>query len=455
MSIVLAEPSNDLALVVDRARTYAEAAQADNTRRAYRVGWNDFTTYCAQHGLESLPATPQNIALYVTHLAERAKLATIRLYLAAIAEKHREAGLERSLSPGNRAASGRTVPFANPLRNQVQSQMNNSNFNLALVLCVAAWLLVGCSGTQSPIDAPDSMPVSAQMRSGSTTSAPAELKPVFGSAGYKTTAPLLYVTNIDASYPNARVYRAKAQDPAPLATIFDGVNIPFGACIDGNGTLYVTNEPATGGPGWVSEYPLGTTKPSKIITDGVKVPGFCAIDAAGNLWVTNIYGPNVTEYLHGAKKPHTVITTGLAYPIGIAIDRSGNLYVGNGFGASQQNVQVYTLGSKSPSRTITNGVTSPCGLAVDANGTLYVANEFQDNVAEYRSGQSDPFQTITQGIKRPGGVTVDKKGTLYVSNIGSNTVAEFAPGSLMPLKRQVNKSLYNPVGIAYYPPLLP
>ncbi len=118
-------------------------------------------------------------------------------------------------------------------------------------------------------------------------------------------------------------------------------------------------------------------------------------------------------------------------------------------------MQVYTLGSKSPSRTITNGVTSPCGLAVDANGTLYVANEFQDNVAEYRSGRSDPFQTITQGIKRPGGVTVDKKGTLYISNIGSNTVAEFAPGSLMPLKRQINKGLYNPVGIAYYPPLLP
>jgi integrase len=92
VSIVLAEPCNDLALV-DRARTYAEAAQADNTRRAYRVGWNDFTTYCAQHGLQSLPATPQNVALYVTHLAERAKLATIRLYLAAIAERYRETGL--------------------------------------------------------------------------------------------------------------------------------------------------------------------------------------------------------------------------------------------------------------------------------------------------------------------------------------------------------------------------
>lgn len=323
----------------------------------------------------------------------------------------------------------------------------------ALCASISIAMLAGCGGSEPAIGAPGAMPFQAQMRFGSTAVAPV-LKPALRSLGYKVTPPLLYVTNIDASYPNVRVYRAKAKDPAPLATISDGVNIPFGACIDGNGTLYVTNEPVSG-PGWVSEYPVGKTTPSRIITNGVNTPGFCAIDADGNLWVANIGGPNVTEYLYGAKKPHTVITTGLAYPIGIAIDRSGNLYVGNGFGASEQNVEVYAPGSKSPSRTITNGVTSPCGLAVDSNGTLYVANEFQSDIAEYRSGQDVPFQTITQAIKGPGGVAVDKKGTLYVSNIGNSTVVEFAPASLTPLKRQISKGLYNPVGIAYYPALLP
>jgi integrase len=91
---VAARADNELALVVDRARDYAEAAQADNTRRAYRVGWNDFTAYCAGNGFDALPANPQSVALYVTALAARAKLATIRLYLAAIAEKHRESGLD-------------------------------------------------------------------------------------------------------------------------------------------------------------------------------------------------------------------------------------------------------------------------------------------------------------------------------------------------------------------------
>ena len=93
--------------------------------------------------------------------------------------------------------------------------------------------------------------------------------------------------------------------------------------------------------------------------------------------------------------------------------------------------------------------------AIDSNGTLYVANEFQSNVVEYRSGQDVPFQTLTQAIKGPGGVVVDKKGTLFVSNIGNSTIVEFAPGSRLPLKRQISKGLYTPVGVAYYPALLP
>jgi sugar lactone lactonase YvrE len=318
-----------------------------------------------------------------------------------------------------------------------------------LTSCVAVAMLAGCGGSQPPIgasDAPQSRAISADAQRGGSPGAQ--------SLGYKVTAPLLYVTDIGANYNDVRIYRAAAKDPAPVATISGGVNIPFGACLGGNGTLYVTNEPASG-PGWVSEYPIGKTKPSLVITDGINTPGFCAIDADGNLWVANIGGPNVTEYLSGAKKPHTVITQDLVYPIGVAIDRSGSLYVGNGFGASEQNIEVYAPGSKSPSRTITNGVTSPCGLAVDSNGTLYVANQFQSNVEEYRSGQDAPFQAITKAVSGPTGVAVNKKGVLYVANLGNHSVAEFAPGSITPLKRQITNGLWDPVGIAYYPALLP
>lgn len=302
-------------------------------------------------------------------------------------------------------------------------------------------LFAGCARSQMPIETPGAVHIPA-------------LGPPIESSDYKVTPPLLYVTNGSATYDDVRIYQARARDPAPLATISEGVNNPTGACVDGQGTLYITNEPSDG-LGWVSEYPLGKTSSSRIIRDGIKTPSFCAVDGQRNLWVTDISGPNVTEYSYGSKKPHTVITNGLVYPLGIAIDHSGDLYVGNGFGASQQNVEVYSPGGRSPSRTITNGITSPCGLAVDSNGTLYVANEFQNNVEEYRRGRGAPFQTITKGIDAPAGVMVNKKGTLYVSNLGNNTVLEFPRGSLTPSKRQISKGLYDPSGLASYPPALP
>jgi sugar lactone lactonase YvrE len=319
------------------------------------------------------------------------------------------------------------------------------------LLIGSATLFAGCGGSEPLLRAPGAMPLQ-QMRSGSTRSTVPELKPALTSPGYKATGPLLYVANFGNQ--DVTVYRATAKDPAPLAEISDGLVLPDGACVDGDGTLYVTNLQASGG-GWVSEYPLGKTKPSRVITDGINSPAYCAIDAKGNLWVANAFGPNVTEYLHGAKKPHSVITKGLLEPVGVAIDSSGNLYVGNGPVASQQNVEVYAPGSKSPSRTITNGITSPAGLAVDSEGTLYVANVNQNTVAEYRSGQDYPFQTITRGMDSPAGVAVDKKDILYVSNITNSTVVEFAPGALKPLKRQVRKGLFEPYGIAYYSARLP
>jgi len=335
------------------------------------------------------------------------------------------------------------------------NQVSGSDFGRwGMSFFAAIAIPTGCGGSQPQIGAQGAMPLQAQTPSAPTVAAASALRPAHLSLGYKVTPPLLYVTNVTVTYNDVRVYRATAKDPAPLATISNGIETPAGDCVDGQGMLYVTNEPASG-PGWISEYPLGKTSPSKIVTDGVNTPAFCAIDADGNLWVTNTGGPNVTEYLYGSKKPHTVITKGLFYPLGIAIDHSGNLYVANGFGASEQNVEVYAPASKSPSRTITDGITWPVGIAVDTKGTLFVPNTTQNNIEEYRSGQDHPFQTITKTLNFPAAATANKKGLLYVANQGSNTVVEFAPGSLTPSKRQISKGLYGPEGIAYYPPLLP
>jgi hypothetical protein len=169
---------------------------------------------------------------------------------------------------------------------------------------------------------------------------------------------------------------------------------------------------------------------------------------------------DVTEYLKGSTKPHATITKGLTYPVGIAIDHAGNLYVSNYEPYSDQNVQVYAPGSKSPSRTITDGVSSPVGIAVDAHDTLYVTTQDPPSaIKEYRSGQSTPFRTITDELSYPDGIVIGENGWLYVANGGQTSgetgVLEFSPHSRKASSRKITNGLFHPVGVAYYPPLLP
>lgn len=280
---------------------------------------------------------------------------------------------------------------------------------------------------------------------------------------YKVSPGLLYValSDVEAPYDKVNIYNTREKNPTVLAAITDGVSYPQSACIDGNGTLYVTNQGS--GAGWVSEYPLGKTKPSTIITNGISGPGFCAIDADGNLWVTNVYTPDVVEYEKGSTLAHMTITKGISYPIGIAIDHFGNLYVVNHNGPSETNVVVYPPRHTSPARTITDGVTWPCGIGVDARATLYVTNITPGNVEEYQNGQSHPRREITKDMNGPAAVTFAKDGWFYVTNIGAqgggsgpgNVVLEFARGSIAPSKKEISKDLYLPFGTAYYPALLP
>ena len=326
---------------------------------------------------------------------------------------------------------------------------------------VALALLAGCGGSQPPIGA---LPQTQMLNSLARTSAP----PIVGrlrqrgddventatATAYKKSAPLLFVTDPVGLYNEVDVYDAQGKEPKLLAHITKDLVDPAGDCVDRDGTLYVANEPVDG-PGWISEYALGQTKPLRIITKGINTPAFCAIDASGNLWVTNIGLDDVAEYLKGSTKPHARITKGLTYPDGIAIDHSGDLYVGNLLPDSAPNVQVFASGSKSPSRTITDGISWPVGLGIDHNGTLYVANLEQNNVEEYLSGQDQPYQTITEGLHLPSGLVLNGKGWLYVANTEDHYsgVVEFPPSSLMPSKREI--SFYFPLGVAYYPPLLP
>ena len=96
--------------------------------------------------------------------------------------------------------------------------------HLLLSACLSA-LFVGCGGPQLPITSrePASQSVVKSVR-------PAHL------------VPLLYVANASGDYNDVTVYHAKGKEQRPIGVISNGLNTPFGACLDSAGTLYVTNE---------------------------------------------------------------------------------------------------------------------------------------------------------------------------------------------------------------------
>lgn len=100
-------PPADLVQHVARARAYMDASRSTATRRAYAADWRQFTRWCADHRLIALPATPATAILFMTAMADGdpdaspprppRKLATLSRYLAAINDRHKEAG---HLPPG-------------------------------------------------------------------------------------------------------------------------------------------------------------------------------------------------------------------------------------------------------------------------------------------------------------------------------------------------------------------
>ena len=85
---------------VDAARAFASRARSENTKRAYRADWADFSDWCNGRRVPALPSTPEVVALYIAWLAtprdglRGLKPSTISRRLAAISQAHKSAGHE-------------------------------------------------------------------------------------------------------------------------------------------------------------------------------------------------------------------------------------------------------------------------------------------------------------------------------------------------------------------------
>ncbi len=86
-----------LAPLVETAKTFARAATAQNTNRAYASDWRDYLAWRIRQGLEDRPlADPQTVGLYVAAMASgprRRCVSTIERRLSALAWNFTQNGL--------------------------------------------------------------------------------------------------------------------------------------------------------------------------------------------------------------------------------------------------------------------------------------------------------------------------------------------------------------------------
>jgi site-specific recombinase XerD len=88
--------SPELDVLIERAAKFLNFAKAKSTRHAYARDLADFRQFTQRHGLPFLPSTPQVVALYISDLATRLSVSTIRRRMAAITNAHKEAGFPNS-----------------------------------------------------------------------------------------------------------------------------------------------------------------------------------------------------------------------------------------------------------------------------------------------------------------------------------------------------------------------
>jgi len=100
-----APPSQASSQPSARTRRQAGRSGSSATARAYRADWKDFEDWCIDHGVPSIPTSPNTVLLYLEDAGRRLKPATLERRCSAIAFAHRAKGFDSPTSrPVVRAA---------------------------------------------------------------------------------------------------------------------------------------------------------------------------------------------------------------------------------------------------------------------------------------------------------------------------------------------------------------
>ncbi|MDA7832218.1 tyrosine-type recombinase/integrase [Candidatus Pelagibacter sp.] len=70
-----------------------QSSKANNTLRAYKSDFNDFSLFCVKNGFKSLPSDPKVVSLYLTYLSSKdSKMSTLKRRLVSIGVIHKLKG---------------------------------------------------------------------------------------------------------------------------------------------------------------------------------------------------------------------------------------------------------------------------------------------------------------------------------------------------------------------------
>lgn len=101
----LATVSPALGVDIAAAEHYARSAKSAATLRAYASDWRIYQTWCSTHDLSSLPASAEQVAVFIAHQAQSGTaVSTLVRRIAAIGHHHKVAG---QTPPTGRDGAGR------------------------------------------------------------------------------------------------------------------------------------------------------------------------------------------------------------------------------------------------------------------------------------------------------------------------------------------------------------
>jgi site-specific recombinase XerD len=140
---------------ISKAQDYVRHSLAANTLRAYASDWQDFTSWCQANGRLPLPALPETVSLYISSLADDAKVSTLTRRISAISQAHQAASFDsptqsalvRQVMKGIRRTKGTAEAGKSPVKvEHLRTIMAGMDPERPLDVRDRALLLIGFAG---------------------------------------------------------------------------------------------------------------------------------------------------------------------------------------------------------------------------------------------------------------------------------------------------------------------